>query len=49
MPGYIPYLSSPANGSPMATTLRDRTVRRANPDANKGTQVLHISQRWTQK
>jgi hypothetical protein len=43
MTGSIPYLSSPASGSPMGTVLRDRTMRRPNPDTGKGTQVPRIS------
>jgi hypothetical protein len=49
MLGSIPYLSSPASGSPMGVALRARTARRPHPDANKGTQLPHISQLWTQK
>jgi hypothetical protein len=36
MSGSIPYLSSPASGSPMGTVLHDHTARRPNPDADKG-------------
>jgi hypothetical protein len=49
MLGSIPYLSSPAIGSPLGSVLRARTVRRSYLVAEKGTQVLRISQRWTQK
>jgi hypothetical protein len=37
MPGSIPYLSSPASGSSRGAALHDRTTRRPNPDADKGT------------
>jgi hypothetical protein len=49
MLGSIPYLSSPASGSPTGAVLHDRTVHRPYLDIDKGTQVPHISQRWTQK
>jgi hypothetical protein len=49
MLAFIPYLSSPARGSPLGATLRARTARRPYPGTDKGSQVLHISQRWTQK
>jgi hypothetical protein len=49
MLGSIPYLSSPASGNPFCATLCARTARRPYPGADKGTQVLRISQRWTQK
>jgi hypothetical protein len=49
MLGSIPYLFSPATGSLMGAALHDCTARMPNPDADKGTQVPCISQRWTQK
>jgi hypothetical protein len=45
----IPYLSSPTRGSPLGAALRARTARRPYPGTDKGSQVPHISQRWTQK
>jgi hypothetical protein len=44
-----PIYPPPASGSPMGAVLRDRTTRRPYPDADKGTQVPRICQRWTQK
>jgi hypothetical protein len=49
MLGSIPYLSSPASGSPWGAALRAHTMRRSYPGADKGAQVPPFSQRWTQK
>jgi hypothetical protein len=49
MLGSIPYLSSPASGSPLGAMLRARTVRRSCPGADKGAQVPPISYRWSVK
>jgi hypothetical protein len=43
MLGSIPYLSSPASGSPTSAVLHDRTVHRPYLDIDKGTQVPRIS------
>jgi hypothetical protein len=49
MLGSIPYLSSPASGSPLGTALRAHTARGSYPGADKGAQVPPISQRWSVK
>jgi hypothetical protein len=47
MLGSIPYLSSPASGSPSGATLYAHTARSSYPGADKGAQVLPISRHWT--
>jgi hypothetical protein len=47
MLGSIPYLSSPASGSPLGVMLHACTARRPYPGADKGTHVPRISQCWT--
>jgi hypothetical protein len=43
MLGSIPYLSSPASGSPLGAALHACTTRGSYLGADKGTQVPHIS------
>jgi hypothetical protein len=47
--GSIPYLSSPASGSPLGVALRSHTVRSSYLGVDKGAQVPLISRRWTVK
>jgi hypothetical protein len=47
--GSIPYLSSPAGGSPSGVVLRAHTMHSSYPGADKGTQVLLINRRWMAK
>jgi hypothetical protein len=49
MMGSIPYLSSPASGSPLGVALHARTMRRSYPGTDKRAQVPPISQRWSTK